>query len=185
MDRKELGTPYDSGTIRIAEVKNGRAVFTGDVRCLPDRLHEPLRRKKPTTWFVNSMSDLFHEAVPFDFICQVFATMFSAPQHIFQVLTKRPERMRECLSHPDFRETMLMHAGWGGPIEWPLPNVWLGASVEDQPRADERIPHLLRCPAALSPRRNGRTSSPHAGGSQRSRAWLPERTSTGSSGPQR
>jgi protein gp37 len=147
--KHELGTPYDSGTIRIAEVKNGRAVFTGDVRCLPDRLHEPLRRKKPTTWFVNSMSDLFHEAVPFDFICQVFATMFSAPQHIFQVLTKRPERMRECLSHPDFRETMLMHAGWGGPIEWPLPNVWLGASVEDQPRADERIPHLLRCPAAV------------------------------------
>lgn len=157
---------------RIAEVHGGRAVFTGDVRTVPDRLADPLRWRKPRRVFVNSMSDLFHESVPFEFIDRVFAVMALCPQHTFQVLTKRPERMAEYLSRPwvnmadgrrGLRDSindaafklagryafptqshgMLAHPGW------PLPNVWLGTSVEDQARADERIPHLLRCPAAV------------------------------------
>lgn len=147
-------------TIRIAEVKNGRAVFTGDVRCLPERLTDPLHWKKPRMVFVNSMSDLFHESVSFDFVDQVFAVMALCPQHTFQILTKRPERMREYLSRPwaeDGDRWMLAIRNLPaecvdmpmGDIRCPLPNVWLGTSVEDQARADERIPHLLACPAAV------------------------------------
>ncbi|MBY0261094.1 MAG: phage Gp37/Gp68 family protein, partial [Phycisphaerales bacterium] len=84
--------------VRIAEVRGGRAVFTGDVRTLPERLTEPLGWRKPARVFVNSMSDLFHEAVPFDFIDRVFAVMALCPRHTFQVLTKRPGRMAEYLS---------------------------------------------------------------------------------------
>lgn len=137
-------------TIRIAEVRNGRAVFTGDVRTLPERLTEPLHWKKPRRVFVNSMSDLFHEAVPFEFVDRVFAVMALCPQHTFQVLTKRPERMAEYLGGLTGYDTLRMErVGGGRPLDgWPLPNVWLGTSVEDQNAADERIPHLLRCPAA-------------------------------------
>lgn len=163
-------TPYGVFTparsVRIAEVRGDRAVFTGDVRTLAGRLEEPLRWRKPRRVFVNSMSDLFHEAVPFEFVDQVFAVMALCPQHTFQVLTKRPERMAEYLTRPDpngvfesaAQAGMRQHvADLGGarwteryPSEtWPLPNVWLGTSVEDQARADERIPHLLRCPAAV------------------------------------
>lgn len=85
-------------TVRIAEVRNGRAVFTGEVRTLTDRLDVPLKRRKPTMYFVNSMSDLFHEAVPFEFVDRVFAVTALCPQHTFQVLTKRPERMAEYLT---------------------------------------------------------------------------------------
>lgn len=74
--------------------------FNGVVRCLPHKLDVPLRRKKPTTWFVNSMSDLFHKDVPFEFIDRVFAVMALCTQHTFQVLTKRPERMAEYLGDP-------------------------------------------------------------------------------------
>ena len=155
--RKPEYQPRDG--IRIAEVKAGRAVFTGEVRCLDDRLAMPLRWRKPRLVFVNSMSDLFHEAVPFEFVDKVFAVMALCPQHVFQVLTKRPERMAEYLNTP----------GRGGFIwadasqidgrledeEADVPyasthsNVWLGTSVENQATADERIPHLLRCPAAV------------------------------------
>lgn len=112
-----------------------RSTFNGKVKCLPDRLDIPIKRKKPTMYFVNSMSDLFHKKVPFEFIDKVFAVMALCSQHTFQVLTKRPERMAEYLASRQF--------------ERPLRNVWLGTSVEDQARADERIPHLLRCPAAV------------------------------------
>lgn len=67
--------------------------FTGEVRCLPERLDIPLRRRTPTTWFVNSMSDLFHPGVPAGFVMQVWQTMGLAPQHTFQVLTKRPKAL--------------------------------------------------------------------------------------------
>lgn len=117
--------------IRIAEVRGGRAVFTGEVRCLPDRLSDPLHWKKPRMIFVNSMSDLFHEAVPLEFIQSVFRVMNSCPQHTFQVLTKRPERAREI----------------SDKVTW-TPNVWLGTSVEsDEQHA--RAWELLKCPAAL------------------------------------
>ncbi len=161
----------DYRTVRIAEVRgtgqNRRPVFTGEVRCLPDRLAAPLARRKPTTWFVNSMSDLFHEAVPFEFVDRVFAVMALCPQHTFQVLTKRPERMEEYLSDSRFREptatgnlevfSVAKSLGYDDTsawvaqcaMTWPLPNVWLGASAEDQARLDERVPHLIRCPAAV------------------------------------
>lgn len=102
----------------------------------PDRLDLPFRWKRPRMVFVNSMSDLFHESVPDEFIVRAFTTMMECPQHTFQVLTKRAERM---------------HAFFAArPSERPaLPNVWLGVSVENQAAADERIPHLLATPAAV------------------------------------
>lgn len=107
----------------------------GDVQCHPERLEQPLRWKRPRRIFVNSMSDLFHEDVPVDFIAQVFDAMARCPQHTFQILTKRAARMQ-----------FLM---WS-ELDWkPLPNVWIGVSVEDQSTADERIPLLLQTPAAV------------------------------------
>ena len=133
-----------------------------DVLTHEDRLAEPLSWRKPQKVFVNSMSDLFHEDVPDAFIDQVFAVMALAPQHTFQVLTKRPERMREYMSaacgrvaqaiqplRTDTRPVGPVPHLDGGEQWWPLPNVWLGVSVEDQPRADERIPLLLQTPAAV------------------------------------
>lgn len=134
----------------------------GKVQTMPHRLSVPLKAKKPTCYFVNSMSDLFHEDVPFGYIDQVFERMESTPWHLFLILTKRPERMAEYLSqfkavsHPEFFGDQMMEredehgATYLGMKEhWPLKNVWLGTSVEDQKTADERIPHLLRCPAAV------------------------------------
>jgi protein gp37 len=117
----------------------------------------PLKWKKPCRIFVNSMSDLFHKDVPFDFIDKVFAVMTVTPQHTYQILTKRPERMVEYFKS---RTTTLQ---WGaaayetfgqliaevGEIEYPLRNVWLGTSVEDQATADERIPELQTVPATV------------------------------------
>jgi protein gp37 len=142
--------------------KRGQRHFNGVVRCDYEALTAPLRWKKPTKIFVSSMSDMFHKDVPFEFIDRVFAVMALCPQHTFQMLTKRPERMAEYLASK--RQTRALVGSsildvpgrWGGhhhPIEmrgWPLPNVWLGTSVEDQAAADDRIPHLLRCPAAVS-----------------------------------
>lgn len=111
----------------------GDRKFT-DVQCHPERLEQPLKRKKPTTYFVNSMSDLFHPDVPFEFIDMVFDVMEVSVQHTFQILTKRPKRMFEYCE------------GYRNPG---FPNVWLGVSVEDQGTADERVPVLLECPAAV------------------------------------
>jgi len=109
----------------------------------PDLLDLPLRWKKPRLVFVDSMSDLFHEDVPDAFIDRIFATMAGAEQHTFQVLTKRPERMRAYVS--DWVRGTL-GPGQAGPV---LPNVWLGVSVENQHWADERIPVLQDTPAAV------------------------------------
>lgn len=213
------------------QAKTG-AVWTGKLALNEKALIAPLKRKKPTTYFVNSMGDLFHENVPDDWIDRVFAVMALCPQHTFQVLTKRSGRMREYTTkvwgdHRDeiARTTTAVndvfrlagHRGnWGrcgststsittvsaatgareyamlrrlpdggverfywhngqetwtrcsdayaervprfgahtgefgwGLKEWPLPNVWLGVSVEDQTRANERIPDLLATPAAV------------------------------------
>ena len=105
----------------------------------PDRLDMPLRWRKPRRIFVNSMSDLFHEDVPDNFISLCFQIMSLAPQHTFQVLTKRSERMH------DLMPWLLEREGDG----LPLPNVWLGTSVENQHWADVRIPILLDTPAAV------------------------------------
>lgn len=135
-----------------------------DVQCHEDQLDQPMKRRKPTTYFVNSMSDLFHPAVPFYFVDRVFATMALCRQHTFMVLTKRPERMTRyseslagsACSHRDavnerygFDAGLQFEQALCGASEYPLPNVAYGTSVENQPTADARIPHLLRCPAAL------------------------------------
>jgi len=174
-----------------------RGRWNGSFREVPEALMIPLRTRKPTCYFVNSMSDLFGEGVSDEWIAAVFGVMAACPQHRFQVLTKRAERMaawfrrqalvREvCEAHDKaFMETLRGKKGaafnraykrhdgsqtaWthrdGAAAEmfaakepgrafpswvrWPLSNVWIGVSVEDQQRADERIPHLLRVPAAV------------------------------------
>lgn len=105
-----------------------------DLKLWPDRLQIPFRWKRPRVVFVNSMSDLFQDGVPSEFVGRVFDVMRRTPQHTYQVLTKRPGRMASVVRavQPD-----------------PLPNVWLGTSVEDQRWADIRIPQLLETPAAV------------------------------------
>lgn len=174
------------------------AVWTGKLALAPEHvLTEPLRRRKPTTWFVNSMGDLFHEDVPDAWIDRIFAVMALCPQHTFQILTKRAGRMRAYMlekwqgtpAHTiSLGKGVTLAIPAGGPTgrlhqveqaceplleqfgladtekdglwtedgkciamqwQWPLPNVWLGVSAEDQRRADERIPDLLETPAAV------------------------------------
>lgn len=117
---------------------------------------EPLRRKKPTTYFVNSMGDLFHEHTPDEWIDQVFAVMALASQHTFQILTKRSARMRNYLNRAELPRTIATTSvDIPYPDElvripsWPLRNVWLGVSTEDQKRANERVPDLLDTPTAV------------------------------------
>lgn len=130
------------------------------VPLVPEALGDPLRWKKPRRVFVNSMSDLFHEEVPDSYIDKVFAVMALCPGHSFQVLTKRPTRAKEYLlslagdvpnrlffAHQDIPKPRRWKGGeFPG---WPLPNVWLGASIEDRDTADERIIHLVQSPAAV------------------------------------
>lgn len=122
----------------------------------PDALGLPLTWKKPRKVFVNSMSDLFHADVPDEFIAQVFAVMAATPRHTFQVLTKRHARMRALLNNDEWLD-LFAQAYWtqgvgtyaeDGP-PWPLPNVHLGVSVEDQQWADIRLPALVETPAAV------------------------------------
>ena len=124
----------DDGSLRM---------FT-DVRCHPDRLDQPLRWRKPRRVFVNSMSDLFHEDVPDLFITRVFEIMAASKEHTFQVLTKRPGRMLSFLGSNHRTEP---YDRFGAAF--PLSSVWLGVSCEDQATADERIPLLLKTPAAV------------------------------------
>ena len=137
-----------------------------NVQVHPERLNQPLRWKKPRRIFVNSMSDLFHEAVPDAFLDQVFAQMTMVARHTYQILTKRPQRMHAYLTDPqtvariadaiDREDDALGHCGYDVLADdlragglWPLQGVWLGVSVEDQRRADERIPWLLNTPASI------------------------------------
>ena len=130
---------------------------TTGVRFHPERLDQPLRWKRPRRVFVNSLSDLFHDDVPDDYIARVYAVMAAARQHTFQVLTKRPARMRALLSSEAFKVQVAAAYLYGddvpddttGPLAWPLPNVWLGVTTEDQKWADVRIPILLDTPAAV------------------------------------
>lgn len=128
----------------------GERKFT-DVICHEDRLQLPLHWKKPSKIFVNSMSDLFHESVPDQFIKDVFSVMGSCPEHTFIILTKRPQRMLKLVQmiyhYCDYIETSYMNYSHTNKI--PIPQIWLGVSVEDQETADERIPPLLQTPAAV------------------------------------
>jgi protein gp37 len=134
--------------------------WSGKLIPVPEALADPLSWKKPRQVFVNSMSDLFHESVPDHFIDSVFASMALCPQHTFQVLTKRAERMSRYLN-ADGRSFKIEQQGWGfqigghsmkRPVQleaWPLPNVWLGVSVERQQEANERISWLVETEAAV------------------------------------
>jgi protein gp37 len=155
-----MGTaPHYAG---LTKPSKAGPVWTGELRAAPDHvLLQPLKWRKPARIFVNSMSDLFHESVPDAVIDRVFAVMALSPQHTFQVLTKRPERMRAYLTDEEMRFRVRTSYRWeevsGAALArqlthlpvFPLPNVWLGVSVEDQARADERIPILLDTPAAV------------------------------------
>jgi protein gp37 len=120
-----------------------------DVQCHADVLDLPLRWTRPRRVFVNSMSDLFHEAVPDEFIADVFRTMAWAHQHSFLVLTKRPERMLRLLTDIEWEDSVTDNAHECRDWPWPLANVWLGVSLEDQDTANERLPLLLQTPAAV------------------------------------
>ena len=189
----------------LATLRNGKADWTGHTSPVPSHMADPLRWKRARRIFVNSMSDLFHESLTFEFIAAVFGVMAASDRHTFQVLTKRPKRAREFFDWLDqqpssytrkvgdleiqtstlpgtphnhairlktFAENYLhMYApdeGYGPfadcgldvrsdktdpscftPVAWPLPNVWLGVSVEDQRAAEKRIAQLLELPAAV------------------------------------
>lgn len=156
------GKPYE-GLTRIGP--HG-PTWTGAVRLVPEALDEPLHWRRPQRIFVNSMSDLFHPDVPDAFIDRVFAVMALCPQHTFQVLTKRAERMRSYLAMESADGDRCDYiAAAANEIEserdgrmsvtfikrgaWPLPNVWLGVSAENQPMYDKRIRDLLLTPAAV------------------------------------
>lgn len=172
------GMPYEG----LVKISNGHPQWTGEVLEVSDSLDKPLRWRQPKRIFVNSMSDCFHEDVSNSFLDRMFAVMALCPQHTFQILTKRPDRMLKYVNEPGrmsaivdemstaaFDEWTLR--GRSGklpacatlgkdsdlqdpliritPPGWPLPNVWLGVSVENQKYANERIPILLQAKAAI------------------------------------
>lgn len=123
------------------------------VRLHAKRLYQPMEWRKPRRVFVNSLSDLFHDDIPEDFIKEVFTVMAISKRHTFQILTKRPNRMRDILSKwsaEDMYDYWHAFSGEAREVQgWPLPNVWLGVSVEDQKTADERVRKLAYTPAAV------------------------------------
>jgi len=165
------GQPYKELT-RLAE---RGPIWTGKVRLVPEVLDQPLRWKKPRRVFVNSMSDLFHEGIPIEFIFAALTVIALTPRHSYQILTKRPARMQSIFDDvehqtskgrwfSDFTTTEYLWArgylykpasrsraplDFSHPHRWPLPNLWLGVSCEDQKTAGERIPLLLQTPAAV------------------------------------
>jgi len=129
------GKPY----VGLTKQTKAGPQWTGTVVTVDGALREPLSWRKPCRVFVNSMSDLFHEDVPDQFIAEVLGVTALAERHTFQILTKRAARMRDVV------------AWWIDryhPVG-PLANVWLGVSVENQHYADERMPLLLQTPAAV------------------------------------
>jgi len=160
--------PFDN----VAIMTGSGPRWTGRVELIGSKLTEPLRKRKPATIFVNSMSDTFHEEVSDAWLDRMFAVMALCPQHEFLVLTKRARRMREyvagCTVEGKLRGDLgksvqdICNRTYDGHVfealyklqiafkcwPWPLPNVALGVSCEDQQRADERIPDLLATPAA-------------------------------------
>jgi protein gp37 len=137
-----------SGT--ASKAANGNAVWTGEVRLWEAALEQPFGWKKPRRIFVNSMSDQFHPGLPNTAIARVWAVMALNERHTFQVLTKRAARMERWLSDPATPvavEQEMRKYNSSASVAWPLRNVWVGVSVEDQERARERIPALLKSPA--------------------------------------
>lgn len=131
------GKPFEG----FVQITNGHPQWTGKVGPVDHMMDIPLHTRKPTTYFVNSMSDLFHKDLTLTDVERVFRVMLSAPQHRYQILTKRADVMEQ-------RVPVVMNRIFG--MHWKMPDfIWLGVSVENQKYADERIPHLLRTPAAI------------------------------------
>lgn len=147
--------------------EDGTTRWSGAIRVVPERLEEPIRKTKPQRIFVNSLSDLFYARIPREVVDLHWAAMALAPQHQFQILTKRPERMARYLLDPEQpgrvalqvramvedgqreRKPWARRFTWATkPEVWPLPNVWLGTSVESQDVIG-RVGSLLLCPAAV------------------------------------
>ena len=180
IEKMAAGAGKDTHYAGTTQQSKAGAVWTGKVNLAPDRIiTQPLRWERPRKIFVNSMSDLFHADVPDEWIDRIFAIMAMCPQHAFQILTKRADRMRDYMEKytiskseiygEEYRsrsqmvaETIIEYTSngaetlkWDAPHEtadlefWPLPNVWLGVSIEDQKRADERIQDLIDTPAAV------------------------------------
>lgn len=143
------GAPFEG----LTKKTNSGVKWNGNIRLVTEALHKPLSWKTPRTCFVNSMSDLFHEKVPFDFIDNVFAVMDCCPQHTFIILTKRSKRMKQYFDEKrEWHVSQLKYAYKSDDADlsaWPLKNVWMGVSVENQEKADERIPDLLRIPSEI------------------------------------
>lgn len=157
-------TPHYHG---LTEKVNGHPVWTGAVRVIEERFDEPLKWQDPQMVFVNSMGDIFHESIAVRDIAQIFATMALADRHIFQVLTKRADRMADLMPRDGFwslvessiersqyrrngtlrRRPPHVEAGLEVGV---LPNVWLGVSIEDAATARERLPALQATPAIVS-----------------------------------
>lgn len=148
----------------LTVLQGGQPNWTGRVRLVEERLREPLKWRTPRRIFVNSQSDLFHEGLSDEQIDRVVTTMGLANQHTFQVLTKRPERMRDYMQRLAKNikplETIARDMGytfkWTSPLDgkeygllpWPIPQVWLGTSVES-PKYKDRIDKLRETPAAV------------------------------------
>lgn len=168
-------SPYRGMTrIQFNHAGKRSVLWTGDVRVSESQLHTPFGWRMPRRVFVCSMGDLFHTNVTNEFIAHVFAVMRLCQQHTFMVLTKRADRMLEWFQwaskqgeargkhapSPNWTELALHEyllpgcaphmRNWKGALgaRWPLQNVWLGVSVENQVMAEQRIPPLLQCPAA-------------------------------------
>jgi protein gp37 len=171
---RRLGTklPYKPGHLRSAARPGGEVEVYLDEKMLL----RPLRWKRPRRIFVGSMTDIFADFVTDEWLDRMFAVMALCPQHIFQLLTKRPQRMRAYLARPAVEVriglealglTMMSAVGVGprgvgdgvmikgsdinpGALAvWPLPNVWLGTSTEDRPALIDRAGHLRKTPAAV------------------------------------
>lgn len=154
---------------RMATRLKGRSGYPAEnpfaVTLHPDRLEKPFSWRKPRRVFVCSMSDLFHEKVPDEYLFDVFGVIAACSylrRHTFMVLTKRPERMKSFLTADKLHRIAEAASTFGDGVRnhgrcrdaviaagWPLPNLWLGVTAENQQTADERIPLLLQTPAAV------------------------------------
>lgn len=147
--------PNPSVRARHEGLTTASGKWNGKIRLLEENLEKPLKRKKPTTWAV--WNDLFHEHildpdVPNGrFLERAFRVMQDSPQHTFIILTKRPENMKVYFDAWCKLQQMPPEDGWldKGTAHWPLPNVWLGVTAENQETADERIPILCQIPATV------------------------------------
>lgn len=165
---QHIGHSAEKYTGTVEKTAGGQLNWTGKVNIIEKEFVKPFTWEKPSMVFVNSESDLFHESVPFETIRVLFGVMSVCDWHTFQILTKRPQRMVEFFkwledTDPDWQNDPAHDAydlctvygvetGCGSAFEteaWPLKNVWLGVSVENQLAADERIPLLLKVPAAV------------------------------------